>query len=70
MLKNPRQFNPYREVSKEKSFQRRNQVFVQMVRNGKMLESVKDSLRQQPIKLNFSPEVIMTVWGGLIFVST
>ncbi|GAK88395.1 monofunctional biosynthetic peptidoglycan transglycosylase [Nonlabens ulvanivorans] len=56
MLKNPRQFNPYREVSKEKSFQRRNQVFVQMVRNGKMLESVKDSLRQQPIKLNFSPE--------------
>ena len=30
MFKNPRQFNPYREISKEKSFRRRNQVFVQM----------------------------------------
>ncbi|MGJ8683169.1 MAG: transglycosylase domain-containing protein [Nonlabens sp.] len=56
MLKNPRQFNPHREVSKEKSLGRRNQVFVQMVRNGKMTEAMKDSLREQPIKLNFSPE--------------
>lgn len=56
MLKNPRQFNPRREVSKDKSFMRRNQVFVQMVRNGKMTEAVKDSLREQPIKLDFSPE--------------
>ncbi|WP_438961585.1 transglycosylase domain-containing protein [Nonlabens sp.] len=56
MLKNPRQFNPYREVSKEKSLRRRNQVFVQMVRNEKMTEAMKDSLREQPIKLNFSPE--------------
>lgn len=27
MLKNPRQFNPHREISKEKSLNRRNQVF-------------------------------------------
>ncbi|GAK74969.1 monofunctional biosynthetic peptidoglycantransglycosylase [Nonlabens ulvanivorans] len=27
-----------------------------MVRNGKMTEATKDSLREQPIKLNFSPE--------------
>lgn len=56
MLKNPRQFNPRREVSKDKSFLRRNQVFVQMVRNGKMTEAMKDSLREQPIQLDFSPE--------------
>ncbi len=56
MLKNPRQYNPYREVSKEKSFRRRNQVFFQMVRNNKMTEAAKDSLTAQPIKLNFSPE--------------
>jgi penicillin-binding protein 1A len=56
MLKNPRQYNPYREISKEKSFLRRNQVFVQMVRNGKMTEKVKDSLKQIPIKLNYNPE--------------
>ncbi|MBF4985478.1 transglycosylase domain-containing protein [Nonlabens mediterrranea] len=56
MLKNPRQYNPYREISKAKSLGRRNQVFVQMVRNGKMTEATKDSLREQPIKLNFTPE--------------
>ncbi|MEN8815944.1 MAG: transglycosylase domain-containing protein [Nonlabens sp.] len=54
MLKNPRQFNPYREISKEKSLQRRNQVFVQMVRNNKMTEEVKDSLKQIPIKLDYN----------------
>ncbi|MFT6798431.1 MAG: penicillin-binding protein 1A [Nonlabens sp.] len=54
MLKNPRQYNPYREISKEKSFIRRNQVFVQMVRNNKMTEAVKDSLREIPIKLNYN----------------
>lgn len=54
MLKNPRQFNPYREISKEKSLQRRNQVFVQMVRNNKMTEAVKDSLKQIPIKLDYN----------------
>ena len=56
MLKNPRQFNPHREVSKEKSFNRRNQVFYQMVRNGKMTEEVKDSLTALPIVLNYNPE--------------
>ncbi|MGB3590586.1 MAG: transglycosylase domain-containing protein [Nonlabens sp.] len=56
MLKNPRQYNPAREISKEKSLNRRNQVFVQMVRNNKMAESTKDSLRDRPIKLDFSPE--------------
>lgn len=56
MLKNPRQYNPKREISKEKSFQRRNQVFVQMVRNDKMTEAVKDSLKVMPIELDFNPE--------------
>ncbi|AZQ42972.1 penicillin-binding protein 1A [Nonlabens ponticola] len=56
MLKNPRQYNPRRAVSKEKSLQRRNQVFVQMVRNDKMSEAMKDSLKQQPIKLDYNPE--------------
>ncbi len=56
MLKNPRQYNPKREISKEKSLMRRNQVFVQMVRNDKMTEAMKDSLREQPIQLDYSPE--------------
>jgi len=56
MLKNPRQFNPKREISKDKSLMRRNQVFVQMVRNDKMSEAVKDSLREQPIVLDYNPE--------------
>lgn len=30
MLKNPRQYNPYRKISREKSLGRRNQVFKQM----------------------------------------
>jgi penicillin-binding protein 1A len=56
MLKNPRQYNPRREASKEKSLQRRNQVFVQMVRNDKMSVAMKDSLREQPIELDYNPE--------------
>lgn len=56
MLKNPRQFNPKREVSKEKSLLRRNQVFVQMVRNKMITEAEKDSLKELPIILNYSPE--------------
>ncbi|PQJ20587.1 transglycosylase domain-containing protein [Nonlabens tegetincola] len=56
MLKNPRQYNPQREISKKKSFNRRNQVFFQMVRNDKMTEELKDSLREQPIVLDFKPE--------------
>lgn len=54
MLKNPALFNPRRtEASRENVLMRRNQVFVQMVRNGKMTEEVKDSLKQIPIKLNY-----------------
>lgn len=56
MLKNPRQYNPKREVSKDKALQRRNQVFVQMVRNNMLTEAQKDSLKQLPITLNYSPE--------------
>ncbi|WP_194851423.1 penicillin-binding protein 1A [Nonlabens antarcticus] len=56
MLKNPRQYNPKREISKDKSLRRRNQVFVQMVRNDKMTETTKDSLSAQPIKLDYNPE--------------
>ena len=33
MLKNPRQFNPNREISKKKSLTRRNVVFAQMAKN-------------------------------------
>ena len=56
MLKNPRQFNPNRERSKEKSFQRRNVVLSQMVKNNFITEELKDSLVEQPIVLDFSPE--------------
>ena len=56
MLKNPRQFNPNREISKDKSLQRRNVVFSQMLKNNFITEELKDSLEQQPIVLDFSPE--------------
>lgn len=56
MLKNPRQFNPKREVSKDKSLGRRNQVFVQMVRNKMLTEKEKDSLTAIPIVLKYSPQ--------------
>ena len=56
MLKNPRQYNPHREISKEKSLQRRNVVLKQMEKNGYLSTQMKDSLQQLPIKLDFSPE--------------
>lgn len=56
MLKNPRQFNPQREISKTKSLQRRNVVFAQMERNGFITEKEKDSLQNLPMVLNFTPE--------------
>ncbi len=56
MLKNPRQFNPHREISKKKSLSRRNIVFGQMAKNGFLTEKERDSLQQMPLKLNFSPE--------------
>lgn len=56
MLKNPRQFNPHREISKDKSLGRRNVVFSQMEKNGYLTEVEKDSLQQLPLKINFTPE--------------
>ncbi|WP_299156514.1 transglycosylase domain-containing protein [uncultured Tenacibaculum sp.] len=56
MLKNPRQFNPHRKVSKKKSLQRRNVVFSQMAKNGLLTEQEKDSLQKLPLKINFTPE--------------
>lgn len=56
MLKNPRQFNPNREISKNKSLNRRNVVLSQMLKNNFITEELKDSLQQQPIVLDFSPE--------------
>jgi penicillin-binding protein 1A len=56
MLKNPRQYNPHREVSKRKSLNRRNVVFAQMAKNGFITQQEKDSLQQLPLKINFTPE--------------
>ncbi|GAB1308289.1 transglycosylase domain-containing protein [Urechidicola sp. KH5] len=56
MLKNPRQYNPKREVSKNKSLSRRNVVLFQMAKNEFITQEVKDSLQQLPIKLDWTPE--------------
>ncbi|MBE7692264.1 transglycosylase domain-containing protein [Tenacibaculum finnmarkense] len=56
MLKNPRQYNPYRERSKKKSLQRRNVVFAQMAKNEVISQKEKDSLQKLPLKINFTPE--------------
>ena len=56
MLKNPRQFNPNREISKQKSLQRRNVVFMQMEKNDFITKKEKDSLQQLPLKINYTPE--------------
>jgi len=56
MLKNPRQFNPNREISKKKSLTRRNVVFAQMAKNEFITQEEKDSLQQLPLKINFTPE--------------
>ncbi len=56
MLKNPRQFNPVREISMKKSLNRRNQVFVQMYKNGFLTEKEKDSFQKLPMKTSFSPQ--------------
>ncbi|MFZ0490828.1 MAG: transglycosylase domain-containing protein, partial [Salegentibacter sp.] len=54
MLKNAALYNPVRRPDLVK--QRRNQVFVQMQKNGYISEREKDSLQQLPLKLDFSPE--------------
>lgn len=56
MLKNPRQYNPHREISKKKSLNRRNVVFSQMAKNGFISQEEKDSLQKLPLKINFTPE--------------
>ncbi|HAO14041.1 MAG TPA: penicillin-binding protein [Tenacibaculum sp.] len=56
MLKNPRQYNPHREISKKKSLGRRNVVFSQMEKNNFLTEKEKDSLQKLPLKINFTPE--------------
>lgn len=56
MLKNPRQYNPHREISKNKSLGRRNQVFKQMEKNGMLTTAEKDSLQALPMVVRFTPE--------------
>lgn len=56
MLKNPRQYNPHRKVSRNKSLNRRNVVFKQMEKNGFITVAEKDSLQKLPLKINFTPE--------------
>jgi penicillin-binding protein 1A len=56
MLKNPRQYNPNRKISKKKSLRRRNVVFAQMAKNNLLTEQEKDSLQKLPLKINYTPE--------------
>ncbi|MEE9350450.1 MAG: transglycosylase domain-containing protein [Flavobacteriaceae bacterium] len=56
MLKNPRQYNPRREISKKKAFLRRNQVIKNLNKYGFITLKVKDSLQKLPTVLDFSPE--------------
>lgn len=56
MLKNPSLYNPKREKTKEFAFNRRNQVFKQMERNGYLTTAEKDSLQALPMVINFTPE--------------
>jgi penicillin-binding protein 1A len=54
MLKNAALYNPVRRPELVK--QRRNQVFVQMHKNGYLSEQEKNSLQKLPLNLDFSPE--------------
>jgi len=56
MFKNPVLYNPYREIFKQNSLDRRNQVLKQMEKNGFLTSQEKDSLQQLPLVLNFTPE--------------
>lgn len=56
MFKNPVLYNPYRDIFKQNSLDRRNQVLKQMEKNGFLSTQEKDSLQQLPLVLNFSPE--------------
>ena len=54
MLKNSSLFNPIRRPEKVRD--RRNVVLQQMYRNDMLSEQERDSLRQLPLELDFSPE--------------
>ena len=54
MLTNPSLYNPVRRL--EKVQKRRNVVLGQMVRNGFLEESAKNTLEKKPIVLKFQPE--------------
>ena len=54
MAKNPSLYNPKRYPERTK--QRRDQVFVQMVKNGMLSVAEKDSLQQIPLQLEFRPQ--------------
>ncbi|MUP45182.1 penicillin-binding protein [Gramella sp. BOM4] len=54
MLKNAALYNPVRRPEMVKA--RRNQVFEQMNRNGFISETEMDSLKQLPMKIEFTPE--------------
>ena len=54
MAKNPSLYNPKRYPERTK--QRRDQVFVQMVKNGMLTVAEKDSLQQIPLQLEFRPQ--------------
>jgi penicillin-binding protein 1A len=54
MAKNPSLYNPRKYP--EQSKQRRDQVFVQMVKNGFITEEIKDSLKEIPVQLEFRPQ--------------
>ena len=54
MAKNPDYYNPKKYP--ERSKRRRDQVFVQMVRNGMLSVAEKDSLQELPIQLEFRPQ--------------
>lgn len=56
MLKNPSLYNPMKEKRKQLVFDRRNTVLGQMVKNGKLEESVKEKLVKQPVKTDYNPE--------------
>lgn len=56
MLKNPRQYNPHRKISREKSKRRRDQVFKQMEKNGMLTTTEKDSFQALPMVVRFTPE--------------
>ncbi len=54
MAKNPSLYNPIRFPKNAKK--RRTTVFVQMLRNGLITEAEKDSLKQLPVAVTYTPE--------------